>query len=284
MQNVINKIISETTFQSDISYLPSGFTSIQSILKSMAATKSKWKIQILDDLYYDRKVVEFEDYLRVGVDDKHWDDFKNRVIGSSDVKSEMTIDLSSYLTEAIKTVVDKAYKELHKSLVNMLYGNREVSETHRHWVGWAIEFPLNVYTASGQILLRVHEYDKACKILESKLMKEYDDDIGTIEMIADYINNGKPLNTFEVFNDFDYLYGDIVESNYRSVRLAFESVVSMAFVPSERVSIFNAKDILDEIEENDDSVKVSGNSVYPKDKRFDVSFYKTLKSIIEEVE
>jgi len=115
-----------------------------------------------------------------------------------------------------------------------------------------------------------------------KLLREYGEDKGGLEMLLEDVGSNRPLNAYDVFKDYDFLYGTRVLGYQDKVPVIFEAMIDIAFNPSQSMYVGD-KEVLDEIEEQIITVKRVGNVLYPVGGKFSPEFFRILKETIEDV-
>jgi len=277
----IQKRVEETTYSDNIAYLPNGFSSVSKILKNLAGKKKQWNITVheTDDNYE----VAMEGELKVVVPVKYWADFKARVLTDERYDSNaMVIDLSDTLAEAADDKMDKLYTKLKNSFTSLM-DKLPISEVRAHAAIWGQLFGVAHYSLAKGTLFQLDSSKVLQAGIESIIKRvrgNYTEDRGSIEMIISAINQERPLNTFDVLDEYEILVAARIHSKYNGVAMVYEGGVTMTFVPFERVYLTN-KDVLDEIATYKD-VRVAKNVIYPVGKTFDRKFFKNLKASIDD--
>jgi len=259
----------ETTYSSNISYLPSGFSSVESALRVLAKLKKDWNIKVLkkSDESYD---VQFEKALSIKVKNSYdLDNFMKDLIGAQGVIDPNTfmVDLSAYVIKEAREDVDALYGEISDGLKG-LARRGDAKQMQVRIDAFNREFPGGQYMGeqSKDILIKLHDIDKSVDGLVSRMRAVYGDDRGTLEMVADGISSDRPLNAYDVFSEYNSLMGDRVRATLAGVPVTFESVIGMDFIPAERM-IFDTN-----VEASSlawpNGVHATKNVVYPTGKTF----------------
>lgn len=259
----------ETTYSSNIAYLPSGFSSVESALRVLAKLKKDWNIKILkkSDESYD---VQFEHALSIKVKNEYdLDGFMKKLIGAQGVidPNTFTVDLSAYVIKEAREDVDSLYGEISDGLRGLARRGNARQMQSRIDV-FNREFPGGKYVdeQSKDILIKLHDVDKSVDGLVSRMRAVYGDDRGTLEMVSDGISSDRPLNAYDVFSNYNNLMGDRVRATLAGIPITFESVIGMDFIPAERM-IFDTN-----VEASDlawpNGVHATKNVIYPAGKTF----------------
>lgn len=133
--------------------------------------------------------------------------------------------------------------------------------------------------ARTEVLIDFETRDKDADATISKIMDEYSNDIGNIEMVLDAMKKHKPLRAFEPFVKYDYLVGSRIRSYVKGTEIVLEGFVDMLFQASEKITT-DDKDLIDKLPEYK-TIKVVGKTIYPVGNRFVRGFFKTLKDLIK---
>jgi len=280
--NRVQQILKETTYSDNIAYLPNGFSSVSQILKNLAGKKKQWKITVHEN--EDSYEVALENELKVTVPVRYWADFKARVLTDERYNRDtMVVDLSDTLLETSDDKVDKLYTKLKRGLTNLM-NKSPISEVRAHATIWRQLFNVAHYSLAKGTLFRLDSSKDLQAGIESTVNRargHYLEDRGSIEMIISAIDQERPLNTFDVFDEYEILVATRIHSKYSGVDMVYEGGVTMAFVPFERVYLTNTE-VQDEIGVYKD-VRVAKNVIYPVGKTFDRGFFKNLKASIDDV-
>lgn len=274
----LHHLIDEATTSTDISYIPSHFGEIKNSLKKLSSEKEEWQVKILDrDL---DKQVSFEEQLNIIVPNQHWNDFVTKFKISKPGKIRI-LDLLQESQEDF----EKLREQLKYALLSLL----EISEIE------FLEDQFNLYRSffgytqwvESKSAINHMQAERDVLSLYSKMLKIYGRDRGAIEQLLQAIQEKKMLNTFKGFDRFSFLYGVKVFSDYKKVRLTFETVIGFDYAISQSLEV-EAKDpnvteeILAQLEEQEPSFKIVKNVVFPAKEGFNKSFYRVLKEAIKE--
>jgi len=279
-----NLEVEETTTSSDITYLPSGFTTLKPMLVTLSRMEKSLKIKVLDSKNKNEYVVQFGDKLNVRVPANLWEEFRSKVLNvKGSIRSIQGMEFfgSNFLKEASEDKAGSAYAELKAVLVKLL-NKAPISYMNQSVVSWVYSFGKVRYETPSDVLLKWETLQPDTSRLLERLRASYKDDSGSIEMIADMLNFSKPgLNAFEVFKNYDFLSGTVIRSNLNGVNMSLDTMVDMSFNRSESIRI-DDQNIVDEIEA-DYEVGVARGIIYPKDKSFPAGFYGRLKKHILDI-
>jgi hypothetical protein len=268
--------VDEATTMSNISYLPTHVGAVKSIITDLAKEKPDWKIEILEDEDFNNLTIE--DRVKFVVPKIHWDGFLDLFKGK--IKKGM-LSLQSTLDEAVKSDLVGLRKELKKSLLGLFRIGKEFNEIGSVARKWRDVFGAVSYNR-GKVAVVDEKMEQDIKIIYGKLLRKYGDDKGHMELLIEAIDDRGHLDTFDVFKDFDFLYGTRIRSTHHGVHLIFEAVVDFLYDVSMSIYIEDSE-VLDKIEENYKlPVKRVGKVLWPINGKFNLSFFDTLGHAIEE--
>ena len=268
--------INEDTTMANVAFLPSGFGTVKAQLATLSKKKKSWKIEILED--DDGHTVNFEEDLSIRVAHEHWDEFV-------DVMFDGVEHMNRYYRGELMNIplfedreFDIASTRLQDAVVDA-FDEPPVEEVDDDVLKFKNLFGIRDY---GQVdaLIDYHNKEDDLYGMLEKLKSAYRDDSGYLEMIAKAFDDKRPLNTFKVFRAHSLLYGVSVRTNYGKLNIRFEAFVSNSFDITERFIVDDA-DILDAIESNVANIKVKGQRIYPRGRRFEKSFFLSVKDIID---
>ena len=237
--SIMNKMegINETTVASDIAFLPGGFKPVVKAISGLSKTKRNWKPEVVDeDQDY---VMMFEDALNIRVPKQHWDNFigemGNKIDGFKKFDMNEGIpefDISPFL---VHTIVDESRRLLRDCRLAFRRAIKDRTMDFKsislNISNWERIFEKRESMEESKILLKRHTFDADLSRLFSKLEEAYSEDIGGLQMLLEAIKDGKPLEGFEVFEDYPYLFGAIIKSKINGVDLIFESTLNNSFQP-----------------------------------------------------
>jgi hypothetical protein len=282
MVDRMNQIVNETTSSDAIAYLPSGFTSVKNALKTLSRMKKYWKINIVTDSKMMEHLVHFEDALTVRVPQADWQHFKENILKGHKIifTGAFDVDLGGYLKEAKDEDLATAGQELKSAIMSMVK-QQPISQIDQNVQSWKSVFPTIKHNTSDKVLLKYEALDDDVKRLVQGLATTYGDDRGFLELVTSTIAERRPLGTFDIFDNHEFLIGTRIESRYELVPIAYEIFVDMAFVPREHI-ILTEQDVLDELA-GTPGMKVAGNTVFPKGRFFKKKDFENVKVAIDDV-
>lgn len=280
----IKKVTENTTYASNIAYLPSGFHELKPVIHALALKKPKWKLEILDNNQKHCYEVKFEDEITISVNKKYWNEFLKNVLGTDHVEiPAFEADLSGHVMEAKKDDMATLFKTLEQSLYD-LAADVPIVTADGDLVRWVITFGEKQYkTPVGVAIPLEHYYGPQSGIhrLLKTLKIGYADDKGGLEILIDAIKKKRPLNAFDGFSDYDNLAGSVAVSVYEGLELSFEVNVSMTFDISENIRVSD-EEAIDDLEDSKIVKVVKGGLIFPVGKTFKPGFFKTLKDTIDD--
>jgi hypothetical protein len=272
--------MNETTTSDAIDFLPTHLGAVQGSLRKLAKKKNKWQLSVLD--HQDKYKVRFENMLEINVRKEHWQEFMNSVLGKDSVvfTDIFEIDLSSHLKEGKDKDMAKLFNELETALLKLTI-TPPVGDMDGDFDLWEKTFGGGSYSTPKTVLLPLNDYLVAIRKLMKELKIVYKDDRGSVEMLIASLGDKRALNSFSIFENYDYLSGITIISNYHGIGVTFEALVDMAFVPSYQISV-DDMDAAYELDGEKD-IKVVQNRIYPRGKRFPSKVFKQIKDAIDSV-
>jgi len=277
--DLIEKLNEEGTTIDAIDFIPVHLGAVKAKILDLAKEKPDWNIEILEN--DDFNELRIEDRLVINVPKEHWDNFLTIFDGKLD--SNTYLNLRTILKEAVEDDIKELRRTLKPALIEM-FNEQDFASLDKTISIWRGFF-------SGTFITRGKEFEtvitherkgKDIQQLYGKLLRIYGDDKGNLEMLIENINDNRPLNAFDIFDKYDYLYGTRIRSVYRKVLLVFEATIDMINHSSQSIYIRD-DEVLDAIEEEFKSVKRVGNVLYPVGGVFLPSFFRALKNIIKEI-
>ena len=283
--------VKEVTTMSNISYLPTSVGLVQASMNNLKKLKANWGIEILEnDLY---KEIQVGNKFKITVPKEHWNHFysnfgKDLELIESKKLNENTRnkerkDFEKTLKEAVADDMYRLRKDLKGALIRM-FNESPFSNINYIFNIWVNIFGIASYMTPKGVAVSVEGKKPDIQRLYGNLLRTYGYDKGNLEMALEAIDLRRPLNAFDVFKDFEFLYGTRV--NYSlpdGTTLILELLVDMAFIGTASLNISNP-DILDAVEEQSVEVKRVGSVLYPVEGKFTKSFFDLLKEIIEDME
>jgi hypothetical protein len=261
-----------------VAYLPGGFANTKNMIRALAPVKKKWKIKVLekDDDFH----VMFEDALSIVVPRMVYDEFNDKVIA---VKGKKGIDLAEMITEARSENIHKLYDRLAHVLTIDMRENRQVKRTLVLMNYWLSVFPNSKFLPmSGQVAVQLNTYDKSIRGLAKRIQNIHTDDIGTLEMMIKTIQDDRPLNAFEPFQEYDYLVGARIQSEYEGIIMIAEFTVNMGMIATNSIYI-ESQDVLDELESYR-TIKVVKDMIFPIGEMFKPALFNNIRDVIDGVD
>lgn len=254
----------------NISYLPAQVGGTVTAINNLFGDTDSLDVEIFDDKDGNRTAV-FTRKLGVKVNKKDWDSFgKLFKMPLEHGKKAMKIveakgaEEDKKVEKAIKAITDLFMSDptisaCRKSTRNFLYNTVYVKRLPFNSLG-AVEIEANV---AGDMI-------KQC----------YGQDLGNLDLLTKAIREKSPLNTFDCFSMFDYLYGQKIQAKYMEAQMIFESYVRFDYTSSERLYIDDI-DIIEELKD-DNGVVIANRMVHPVATNFGENFWTKLKGIIED--
>lgn len=264
--------IPETTFASDINFLPGYFDkSCKPMLKTLARLQKTWQISVLDD--GSNVNVGFGKEAVVRVPKEYIAEFASKAFfGWSEqdgLYPNMLIELSDDLCEAVTpaVLIDELVLKIGDALLHLLHKD-SLLDAYNDLLGFKKEFDRN-YTAQPikDVLLRVDTeqvFNRDLELLKAKLKQTYSGDQGSLEMILEAIREKQPLHSFDVFQHTKFLYGFTAQVRLGAPAVTYIWTVDMNYAVSEKLIVAgeSADAILSGLSKLT-YVKVTDNMVYP---------------------
>ena len=276
MIRTVNEIIQtlrEETTTANIAYLPSGFTSIESMFKKMAKKKPIWSVEVVDEPEDYKFKVENE--LHITVPKKHVNTFKQES-GINDFGMK-ELNLSKYVAEAREVDIGGLLNDVEENLYSLL-AKPPMLTIDEDLPAWNKAFP-GMYLKVKSALLNTNSIEQDMASLIKILQLKMHDDVGSLQLLMESLKSQKSLAKFDVFEDYKYLLAGVIKSTYKGTDLIFEGLVDMSFGMSEKIYTTNSV-VLDAMEEIR-LVKVRKNVIYPVGNRFQYNFFISIKNAIE---
>jgi hypothetical protein len=277
MIRTVNRVIQEmneqTTTSADIAYLPSGFTSIETMFRKLAKEKPVWDMEVLDEPeHYKLKV---GDRLHITVPKKHVNTFKQE--SGIDDFGMKEINLSKYVAEAREVDIGGLLNDVEELLYSLL-AKPPMLTVDEDLAAWNKAFP-GMYLRVKSAALNTNSLEADIVSLIKLLQLKMHDDVGSLQLVLESLKRQTSLAKFDVFEDFSYLLAGVMKSTYKGTDLIFEGLVDMSFGMSEKIYTTNSV-VLDAMEEIK-LVKVRKNVIYPVGNRFQYNFFISIKNAIE---
>lgn len=267
----IIKNLNEITTSGSIAYIPGGYISMKQTIASLNGLKPKWKIQVLE--HGDNYTVDFEDKLKIIVPKVYYNHFNQKVLRIDGVK-EVT------LTEMLQEAITVDFSDITDTLVTTLRKIPIIKNSVELMATWLATFPGSQAVAMPEkVLINLQRYDRSVADLIRELKKRYDEDKGFIEQLISTVEDNRPLSNIDYINDFSYLAGCRIKTDYEGQNLTLSLFVNLALQPTQ-VIIVDELDIGMEMKFYKD-VKVLKNNIYPVGGSFRPYIFDTLKDVIE---
>ena len=290
MQDLVNDLIDkvdleETTYSDAIAYLPGGFSSVQKVMRTLSKQKDKWKIQVLER--GDKLIYDFEGVQRIIVDKKDRGDFLKKILknaGSMIDPANFVMDMRYYLEEARDEEMAKARKDLEAAFASRLV-QPDIRDLRDRVKAWRKLFGADKVETPRRVLLEASKESLAADIrnLIDMVERRYRNDLGTVQMIAAAIEEGRPLSTFDVFNGYDSLIGTVLTTNRPPAGpMTYESIMDLGGNVVESIRYKDPD--LDEVFDNMAGIKQVGDVVYPTAGTFDLRFMNELLYELDSME
>ena len=276
----VKDILTETTTQDAVSFLPTHLGMVKARIADLAKKKKDWQIEILET--DNDKEVQFENELRVIVPNEHWESFCSIFDGTLD--NNAYLNLRSLLNETMEEEMQDLRRELRVALAH-LYDEAEFRKLNHSSGTWRWRFGVQSYdTKKKGLSTPVTQENKGEDIqnLYKRLLEKYGEDRGNLEMLIEAVKDKTPLNTFEIFRRYDFLYGTRIHSRYEGVDLYFEATVDTTYHLSQTIYT-NNKELLNKIPEESREVKVVRSVLFPKGGVFTSRFLRVLSDTIEDL-
>lgn len=258
----------ESTVSADIAYVPSGFGGTVKALSTLARLKKDWDIDVIEnDTGY---VVMFEDKLKVSVAKEYMSDFVTRALRKSNGgkhSPKMRVVLDHYIAEGVKEDIYRLKKELRNKL-NALISQGIIVEVMGDMYKWRrYAGTARIVPSVGSTVITYANAVNDVTRTYAQLVQLYGDDKGLLEMLVTALDEGRPLNSFNYFNEYDNMFAGRLRSAFGRTEIIFEVSVSMSMIAQESVFISD-KVLAKEIEGSVSGVNAVNNVLFPQDKRF----------------
>jgi hypothetical protein len=193
------------------------------------------------------------------------------------------VNLSKHLKEALDNDLSELREEL-KPVFTQLFEKEEFEDLIKTVDLWKSRFGVHSYlTQNSKIAVSVEYKEKDIQKVISSLVEFYGQDKGNMELFIEAVKNQRPINSFKALQDYDFLFGSRIYSKFDHTQMVFEAVMDMTYLGTQSIYFSDKRneDILKELDENG-ACKVVGNVVYPRNRKFEDTFLKDLKHIIED--
>jgi len=283
------ELISEETTMGNIAYLPTSVGIIKSAVADLKRKKADWGIEILED--ESGREVNFENVLKIKVPHIHWNHFQQnfgRDLGLTE-KRKLNEKMKDLSIKELKEVVEDDMKKLRhdlKIVLNKLF--KKFVNLDDVIDNWLALFNTSSYVTSDKIAVKKEHKEKDIQRIYGELLRVYGNDKGNLELLISAINEEKSLNTWDVFKDYEYLYGCKINSKTESgAILTLESVVDFAYHTIQTIKVSDLE-IADAVEDESDEIKCVRNGnmavLYSPTGLFSREFFILLSEIIEDMD
>ena len=275
--------LNEETTLDAISYIPAHLGVVKAKIRSLADEKPEWGIKVLEG--EDSNIFQIENRYKVEVPLQYWDNFLT--IFNEDLKGKdclnFSVMLNEQLIEAVEEDMGGLRKELKPALTEM-YNERQFKSLDKIINLWTSWFKVQSYKTredKGPVVSQ-EKKNKDIQSLYGKLIRTYGEDKGNLEMLLENIDSNQMLSGFDVFKNYDFLYGTRIQSFQDRVSLIFEAMIDVGFNTIQSIYVGD-KEVLDKIEEESRAVKRVGNVLYPVGGSFTSKFFRLLKEMVENI-
>jgi hypothetical protein len=268
-----------------IAFVPAALGGKNAVVQAMAPLakkKKKWKLSVVNNPLKEQYLFHLEE-TAIKVHHNQWNDFQGVMKKLGRVTNDGTNHyfqfFSNLLTEAKESTLPQEIEPAIKTLLE----EEPCGEVTKSADMWITIFPGKAFTKTN-LAIAYPSITLYTKKLVKQIRIAYGSDRGSYEILMRDLQNKRPLKFNEVFEDYEYLYGAVIHSNYNGIGLRFESLIDMNLIPHEKITVHGvSEDALDEID-GFQGCKVSRNVIYPKHKIFMLSFFNRLQKEIKDME
>ena len=266
----ILKNLNEDTVSGNIVYFPGSFTTVRQTILNLGGLKSKWKLKILKN--ENDYGVDFENQLKIIVPKEHYQHFNVNVLKIDGVKE---VNLSKIFQEAITV----NFQDLINTFILTLRKIPSILNSLELMNTWISNFSNSQFLSIPEkILINLQRYDRSVMGLMGKIKEKYGGDKGYIEQLITTIEENRPLSNIDYINQFSYLVGCRIQSQYEGIKLQLDLFVNLALQSTQVITV-DELDIAMELKFYKD-VKVVKNKIYPLSGTFRPYIFDALKDII----
>lgn len=284
MYNDIDNIlqsINEITTTANISYLPSGFTTIKPMLQTLAKKKREWNIQVLENGEdYDLAI---EDQINIKIPKKYLYKFKED--SGFDVLATKSLNFDKYLGEAVEDEIKSKVEQVRGALYELLI-SVPISTADQ-----SLEYFINIF--NGQVtssisdkssILNYATLEDDIDALVNKIVSKYKNDVANLDMLYTALKSKSPLNAFEVFNKYDNLFSGVVVAKYKNTQLVYMISVNTQFQTTSMIQIDN-EIAIDRLDDEQDFKTDNIKKVFSRNREviFNTRQINTIKTTLDEV-
>jgi hypothetical protein len=270
------------TTGSAISFIPAALGGKNSVLQAiapLARKKKKWKLAVINNPLKEQYTFHLEEN-GIMVPHEHMKDFQAMMRNLGRVSANGKDHYFQFFSNLITEAKDSSLPQELEPAIKGLLEDKPCSEVTQSADFWMKLFPGQAFTKTT-LAIAYPSVSLYTRKIVKKVQISYGSDRGSYEILMRDIKNKRPLKFNEVFEDYGYLYGAIIHSNYNGIGLRFESLIDMNLVPHEKLTVTGAsEETMDELD-GFQGCKVAGDTIYPKSKIFMLSFYNRLKKELD---
>jgi len=199
------------------------------------------------------------------------------------IRENLVVKERKFLREAIEDDMKDLRRKLRPAL-NKMFNKQQfksLDETINMWKAWFKIYSYKTKEDGGPIISQERK-KKDIQSLYGKLLREYGEDKGNLEMLSIDIDNNRMISAFDIFKNYDFLYGTRIQSYQDKIPLIFEAMIDINLDTSQSIYIGD-EEVLANIQEQEKMVKRVGNVLYPVGGTFTPKFFRILKDIVEDV-
>lgn len=264
------------TTMNNISYLPSTLGAVTTAMHGLAKMQQDYDVTFSSD--DKQRKVQFGKQLSVSVPHQYWPEFSKKF----GISKEGKTSLAHLLKEAMEEDLGVYRKQL-KTLIVQFYDTKTFNDIDKQINLWRSSFGITKVYDVDTIVDALNR-EKSIQFLVTKLLAQYGNDRGSLELLAVALKERQPLHSFKVFKEFDFLYGAKVLSTFRRVNLVYEALLDSSYQEHLAIQVdLDYPEVLDKLKESP-AVKVVKNVVYPMNGSFKTALFDELKEAIIEVE
>jgi len=257
-----------------VSYLPGGFTHMRNMLMSLNPIKKQWGLEVLEKggNYH----INIEDALNIIVPKVAYEEFNTRVYN---VIGRQYLNLGEMINEEIARDINTLLAQVNTLLLKKLTREKSTTQTLTLMEQWLRLFPNTRVVPLKTALLSFENYKQGIAKVIEQLRKIYQDDLGTLEMLVDALEEGKPLNMFEPFSEYQFIIGNRLETKFEGVGMVLELTVDQALMTVGLIYI-DSKEVLAELEAYR-TLRIAKQRVFPTGMTFKPTDFNAVKDTIE---
>jgi hypothetical protein len=203
------------------------------------------------------------------------EDFIKKV--GSGVGSKSNESISEMATDDLSRV----FFRLEKALYGVL-ASPSVARLENQFSLWEKYLKVKSYGSNMGVAIPYSNNTTTMKKAINKIVNEikiaYKDDLSAIKSATASLESGRPPSAIKVLSDYPYFFGGILKSIVNGVELIFEGYVDKNLIITETIKISD-KEVLDAVED-DEQVRSVGNVLFPKDKYFSRTIFRSLRDAL----